>query len=162
MVKLFFDVCAVGPRAIKTIESATDLHALDIEVAHLTSYFPANTPDESWISTISEEGWIVITADRGKHSRVGEKLPELCLDYQITHVLMSKSINQMSNYHRVAAIIENLDGIILCDEAKKGSRFHLRGTQGKAIATLAQVEVQIPEVSKKQRTLDLEIDDDTG
>ena len=84
------------------------------------------------------------------------------MDYQITHVLMSKSINQMSNYHRVAAIIENLDGIILCDEAKKGSRFHLRGTQGKAIATLAQVEVQIPEVSKKQRTLDLEIDDDTG
>jgi hypothetical protein len=127
--KFFFDECAIGPRAVRDIRSTLELSSHKIIVEHLFTYFKIGTPDDVWIPKIAEEeGWVIITADSGK--KRGPKLPELCVEYEITHVLMSPSIAKLSTYGRIRAFHDNILDLIEASDAKKGTRFRLRRTSG--------------------------------
>ena len=156
--KFFFDNCAIGPGAIKTIRQITDAHPASIEVAHLMSHFEACTPDEKWIPEIADESWVVITSDRGKRCG-GAKLPALCLEYHVTHVLLSRAVHRFSSFQRITAFTSNLNDLLACCDAPKGSRFHLRRTNSKALANLVQVDVDIPPIKKQQKTIE-DLDND--
>jgi hypothetical protein len=91
--------------------------------------------DETWIPDMAQEGWIVLTADRGKGGRgKGEKLPVLCRAFGMTHILMSGSLHRRTSIQKVTAILEVWDNINELPEQPKGSAWSLRLTQsGKAV-----------------------------
>lgn len=60
-----------------------------IEFYHLIDKYAAGDKDEDWIPKLRVEGgWVVITADAGKNSKVGQKLPDLCVIHQVTHIIL--------------------------------------------------------------------------
>jgi PIN like domain len=58
-VRFFFD----NTMSKKVVEALKILDANN-QIVHLTDHFPADTPDEAWISNLAQEGnWIVISGD---------------------------------------------------------------------------------------------------
>src|SRR5438046_306590 len=61
--------------------------------------------DEVWIPQVAEEGgWTVISLDLAKYKNQGGPLPALCLENDVTCVLMSGAINQRRNSYRTAIL----------------------------------------------------------
>lgn len=84
--------------------------------------------DEEWIPLLAAEGdWIVLSADRGKIVTRGAKLPNLCREYKITHVLLSAKVHRqpaMVKLHIFATIWPKL--VEKVESAEPGERFVLR------------------------------------
>ncbi len=94
-------------------------------VGHLMDYFKAGTCDSVWIPKVAAEGWIIITADRGRASN-GVKLPSICAEYKVTHILMSGAMHKLKQSQKANAIISVWEQIKQCDLAPRGSRFIMR------------------------------------
>ena len=64
-----------------------------------------STKDSVWIPMIAqEEGWIVVTADRGKHSRKDERLPLICREFSVTYVMLTSGLHKRTMYYKYLAI----------------------------------------------------------
>lgn len=63
---LFIDICAWSHRLS---EALTELGAPFVA---LTQHFPANTPDEKWLSEVGKQGWILLTRDKHIRRRPNE------------------------------------------------------------------------------------------
>ena len=59
------------------------------------------------------------------------KLPDICVAYKVTHILIGSSIMKLKQCQKAAIIVSVWEEIKKCNEAPKGSRFLLRLTQGK-------------------------------
>jgi len=101
-----------------------------LEFAHITKLFEGGSGmlDSEWVPKIAGEGrWIVITADQGRRgSQKGGKLPRLCLEYKITHLLLSASVHALNSQAKQDAIFEKWDRISCLDQYSPGSRFKMR------------------------------------
>ncbi len=127
-VKLLFDECLGKP----LLEDIKRLLAWDIPppvIEHLLDFFNSGTCDSVWIPKVANEGWIILTADRGKKSS-HMKLPSICEAYKITHILMSASVLNLKQSQKANAIVAVWEEIKQCQEAPKGSRFHFRLNHG--------------------------------
>lgn len=82
-------------------------------------------------------GWIILTADRGKKNRQ-MKLPQICLESKITHILMGSSILKLKQNHKANMIVALWEEIKKCARAPKGSRFlmHLTAKGNPALKRL--------------------------
>ena len=109
------------------------------EFAHVCDFFKQGTPDNVWVPKIASEGrWIVISSDGAKKANKGGKLPDLCLAYKVTHVILSPTLHKKTAGEKVSALgfiwgqIENLD------KEPAGTRFKLRfkTTKGSRALTL--------------------------
>jgi PIN domain-containing protein len=122
-IKLLVDECLGRPltqeiqRLLSWDEPAPTIH-------HLFDYFQSGIKDPVWIPKVKDEGWMILTSDRGKKGR--HKLPHICAHYKITHILMSKSVLNLKQYQKANAIVSVWEQIKECDTAPKGSRFRLR------------------------------------
>ena len=133
-----------------------------VELYHMVDKYASGDKDEVWIPKLAvEDNWLVFTADAGKNSKEGFKLPDLCAENQITHVLLSGKLHQMVVFEKInwiglgwRLVEERVYGSI------PGSRFKMRlvssrGGQALTIG-LDQVEVQsladrqIASLAKKQ------------
>ncbi len=74
-------------------------HVIDFQRRHGCSQ-----EDEIWIPKAAKEKWILITADRARRCG-GEKLPLLCIQYKLTHILMSSRIQAETQQERSRVII---------------------------------------------------------
>src|SRR5262245_57359260 len=74
---------------------------------HVLEFQSQGVFDEVWVPQIAAEGWIIITADRGKRGRQGkgEKLPLLCRRFAITHVMLSAAIHRKNGFEKTRAIL---------------------------------------------------------
>lgn len=102
------------------------------EFFHICDYFTSGVLDNEWVPKISDEGrWIVITADAGRKSNIGGKLPDLCSEYKITHVVFSAALHNKKVQEKAGALLMVWDKIELLNTEPPGSRFKLMFSQGK-------------------------------
>jgi hypothetical protein len=93
-------------------------------IDHLTKYFVPGAKDPVWIPQVQNGNWIILSQDRGKRGK--DKLPNICVLYKITHIILSKSVAHMKQHQKANAIISVWEQIKKCNGAPKGTRFRLR------------------------------------
>jgi PIN like domain len=121
--RFLFDECIGKP----LMESILGLVMTDAEFVHITDYFSQGVKDPDWIPRLAAEGgWVVISADAGKQSKKGDKLPELCWEFGITHVLLSTKLHLRSSAVKASAIASMWNQIEPLTKATPGSRYLLR------------------------------------
>ena len=104
-IRFLFDECFIGQLNVeRDLAQSLALLGVDVELAHILSKFPLGTEDADWIPKIAQEGWIVVSFDRGKNSKKSEKLPLICRAFGVTHVLGSRGLQLRSAYYRIEAI----------------------------------------------------------
>ena len=121
--RFLFDECLSKPSMLEL----QGLVAPQLEFKHITDIFVQGVLDSVWVPRIANDGrWIVITADRAKRgSRKGGKLPRLCLEYKLTHVLLSGSLHEKSTAIKRDAIRDKWSSILQLDRVPPGSRYKL-------------------------------------
>lgn len=87
-LKLLFDECC-SPRLPRELRDFYQRDYLDLQIRHLMDDWTPGTPDSQWLETLRQDpSWIVITKDAGKNS-AQEKLPLICREWGITHVVFT-------------------------------------------------------------------------
>jgi hypothetical protein len=78
-VKLLLDECLGHPLA-EDIKKMLSWDTPPPTISHLFEFFKSGETDDVWIPKIASEGWVILTADRGKKGKV--KLPGICLQHK--------------------------------------------------------------------------------
>ena len=122
-LKFMFDECLGEPMMV-------NLKALvpgDCHFEHVVKHYKSGTKDNVWISQLAKEGgWVVISGDRAKIGRQGGKLPQLCEQHHITHILLSKTFHDKKNHEKLAALALLWPEICQVFSEPPGTRFLLR------------------------------------
>jgi hypothetical protein len=126
-IKLLFDECLGKPM----IEALKHLVPGDPILMHLCDGFAAGTYDNVWIPKIAQEGWIVVSSDRGRKRTKGGKLPEVCKEFKVSHILFSTSLHKRSSRDKVAALTLVWNQIQEIPNKPPGSRFDLQFRESK-------------------------------
>lgn len=123
LAKFLFDECLGKPM----MEELQQLVPAGCEFAHILDHFASGTHDDEWIPAMKGQGWIVISADSGKNrpSR-GGKLPRLCKENEITHVLFGSKLHQRPGRDKLAALLLVWPEIVELHRELPGTRFGLR------------------------------------
>jgi hypothetical protein len=129
VIRVFFDENFGRP----TVQSLEGLLKNSLnppaEIAHILDFYEQGTPDNQWLPKLAEEGWIVISADRAKRSG-GPKLPYLCAQFGITHILLSGRIHKQPQFEKAVSVASVWNEIVAASSAPKGSRYILRLSSG--------------------------------
>jgi hypothetical protein len=89
-LKIFFDECC-SDRFVEKLRDSFGASHEGLEIVHLSDYFKRGSSDDEWAAVLEGGGWIVISADRGRRTK-GTKLPPLCVELEITHILFSPTL----------------------------------------------------------------------
>jgi len=90
-----------------------------------------------WMPQRAPDGWIVLTGDRGKGGRTkGAKLPFLCEQHGVTHIMLGPSAHHLPSDKKIVAIASVWDEIVKLPDAPRGSAYLLSVTRGHARLTL--------------------------
>jgi hypothetical protein len=116
-LKLLFDEC-LGKPLLKDIAALLSWENPPPTIHHLLDYFSSRTHDDIWIPKVVDGGWVIITSDQGKQSNRA-KLPQICLEYKITHILMSSSLLHRKQNQKANAIVAAWEEIKKCADAPK-------------------------------------------
>ena len=125
-VKLFFDNC-IGSPISDAIGNMLRFHNVKPVVRHIKEYFDQSTPDDIWIPQIAKEGWIVITADKAKRYG-GPKLPTICKNEKLTHILISGKLHNAPQFEKARAIISLFPKIVTAAKEPSGTRYSMHYT----------------------------------
>ncbi len=100
----------------------------EVELKHIRDFQLNGIPDEQWIPEVAaKEGWVVITADRGKKGGATEKLPRICAQHGVTHVILSSAVHHQKTMSKIISIMSVwADLIELTTSSARGSRFSIR------------------------------------
>ena len=88
---LFLDECVpieVGDRLTPLLQGRPERPV----VRHLVREFEPGTADRVWLQVVKANRWLLLTADRGKSNR-GEKLPRVCRELGVIHVVLSATLH---------------------------------------------------------------------
>ncbi|MBP3954006.1 hypothetical protein J8F10_01670 [Gemmata sp. G18] len=114
----------------------------------MCDYFSQGIKDGDWIPQLAAEGgWVVISSDGAKQSGRGDKLPDLCRAFGITHIVLSPSLHSKRASEKSGAIANLWTQIeSAVSAAVPGTRFVLRykSKKGTNLVSLALVEVPRP------------------
>ena len=94
------------------------------EIKHLleiTEMYGAK--DNEWIPKLASGGWIVVSADHGRKG--GAKLPLLCRQHRITHVLLSPALCNEKQLVKALALLSVWPRLLELPAKPAGSRFVL-------------------------------------
>jgi len=87
-LRLFLDECC-SSRLVDDLKEFFAIDYPDTEIMHLTKSFPRGTDDSVWLSKIDPD-WIVVTQDKGRAA--SNKLPMICQEKSITHVVFTAAV----------------------------------------------------------------------
>jgi len=111
-----------------------------VGLTHIIDKYTAGDKDEDWIPRLGTEGgWVVITSDAGKKSKVGSKLPDLCFAHKVTHVIMKGQLHHRTTLEKTSLIAAAWPLIENVFSSPQGSRYFLRlrtqkGTQSLTVS----------------------------
>ncbi len=129
MIKVLFDENfgqpLIKPLAELLARSPSPLQPADLR--HILEFYAQGTPDSVWIPQIAAEGWILISADRSRRSG-GPKLPLLCREYQLTHILLTGTIHHQPQYQKIQSVLAVWQDIVAAAQAPKGTQYLLKLT----------------------------------
>jgi hypothetical protein len=124
--KFLLDECVSLPivEALrKHVESLPDPATL----THIIELGLASQTDDEWIPRIAEEGWIVISGDKGKGGlRKGQKLKAVCVAFGVTHILVSASIQEKKVAEKIEIFTSAWEQIAATVDAEAGTRYSMR------------------------------------
>ena len=127
--KLLFDECLGKPAISKLAEIVAMGGGVKPQVSHLFEYAPPGTRDEVWVPGLASDGWTVITADGGHrpNKNRGAKLPLLCHQYSVTHVVLSSFVHNRTTFEKIVTIMSVWYQIvdIASDSSLAGKRYVL-------------------------------------
>lgn len=150
--KFLFDECLGEPMMKKLQEMVSG----SPHFKHLREIFEQKTPDSEWIPEIAREGgWVVITSDNAKRSNRGGKLPRLCKEHKVTHILFSPALHSKRADEKLAALVLMWAQIAEVHKEPPGTGFKLRyrdraDKQGLGIVLEKVVDKQ-PSKTRRQR-----------
>ena len=123
-IKILFDE-NFGEPLVSALAVFLDWYEESVEIRHLFKFAKASEKDEVWVPRIAPGGWTVISTDRAKRCG-GKRLPDLCREYAVTHILLSASIHEAKQFEKMRAFIAVWPRIILAAKCNNGTRFSLR------------------------------------
>jgi hypothetical protein len=148
-LKLLFDECC-SPRLPRELRDFYQRDYPDLKIRHLMDDWTAGTPDSQWLEALRQDpAWVVITKDAGKNS-VQEKLPLICREWGITHIVFTPGIISkgfVTQKNAIAGVWEQLfhlhrlppgTQVKLGESSQKGSvtSFELRVNQKSLVTVL--------------------------
>ena len=125
IARVLFDECISKP-AVEAMIKPLKFGDTDFEVGHVLDVFGSGAKDTDWIPKAAADKWAVVTADRGKKSRISEKLPLLCEAYGVPHVLMAPGFSKLNMKFRILKVMELWDEIVAASLGPAGARYSLR------------------------------------
>jgi hypothetical protein len=97
------------------------------EIGHTIELFGRAAKDREWVPKLGKSNWIVVSEDRGKNSASGDKLPVLCLQHGITHVLVLPSLlRNGGQFEKLRALLAVWPRMLDLVGTPKGSRWRLK------------------------------------
>lgn len=124
-MKLLFDA-NVSQHAIQSLAQLLETCRENVELRHLVQDYPLDTPDSGFIKDYAKQGYVIVTGDSAKQSGRGDKLPKICIDEGITHVLFTGRLQQRRTFDKMRAIITVWPELLEAYNASPGSRFKLQ------------------------------------
>lgn len=135
-IRFLFDECISRPAVETQVRQSLALYGAQATVAHFLGKYPMGTKDRVWIPEIAQEGgWIIVSMDRGRHSRKSERLPVICRAFRVTHVMLSPGLEKRNTYYRVLAVESCWQDLIAAGCAPPGTGFVLAMHQGRSSAS---------------------------
>jgi hypothetical protein len=119
VIKLFFDA-NLSRVLVSELLAFYQNDYPNLQIKHLTEFTRADAQDPDWVRMLASESteWVVITADRGINSRRSQKLPLICRQYDIRHILFTGTLLTRGTLHHKQAIVSVwLDIIDFCRTA---------------------------------------------
>jgi hypothetical protein len=136
-IKILFDECLSQP-AVKQISDFESFGGAMVEIAHVLDRFPRGTLDRDWIPQIASESWLVVSADRGRGSAKGGKLPFLCRELLVTHLVLGSGFNKRSMHFKMQEIVAKFERIAAICQAPRGSGFSI-SLSGESATQIKQI-----------------------
>lgn len=81
--------------------------------------------DETWFPHVKDDGWTILAGDRGKKSGKGKKLPDLCAQYGVTHVLLGPVVHDRPLFPKLLTILSVWHEVIDAANGPRGLRFQI-------------------------------------
>lgn len=122
--KFFFDEC-VGRPIMEQVEHELNKRGFSVIFSHLKDRFAEGELDEDWIPHIAPEDWVVISTDQARKKSRGRRLPELCIEYKVTHVLFGVTLHHKNSEKKKQALLDAWESIMGLHSVPKGSRYRL-------------------------------------
>ena len=89
--------------------------------------FGKGAKDPDWVPRIFNEGWLVVTEDRGRNSRQEERLPQLCRLHGVSHVLVLPALlNRGGQFEKMRALLAVWPDLLALAEEPRGLRARLK------------------------------------
>ena len=120
----------------------------------LTDYHAKGTDDGVWLKEISADpSWVIITADTGRQSGQGPRLPNICRELGIRHVLLGSSMHSKKSTEKASILATVWDQIAAIAERPPGTRFRVTVRTGRAddSPTINVDEIPIEKAGRKRR-----------
>lgn len=137
--RIIFDENFGAPHIERLKQYIAGQPRLDATVLHALSFQQQGVWDENWIPQKAQEGWIIISHDRGKQGwKKGEPLPRVCIRHRVTHVLLSGSAAKRTMTDKIQIVLSVWPQILTLHSEPRGSRFllALRAEEGSTQARL--------------------------
>lgn len=152
--KLLFDECVGRPLVDELRRLSIGLDTEGVEIEHVLNLQFGSTNDDQWIPEIASEGWIIVTGDRGKRQKSGRgaKLPIVCAEYGVTHVVLSTAVNSFNTQRKFQAIVDHWEELIELRNATPGSTFQIQLVSSDRTQLKLKRE---PPQARRQQDLDL-------
>lgn len=94
--------------------------------AHIREYGAGGKPDDEWIPEVMRQEAILVTGDLGGSA---PRLPQICRENKKTHILMSGTIRDASNFVILRAIVVLWPKICEAWQGEKGVRYFIGAYQ---------------------------------
>ena len=122
-MKIYFDA-TFGEHIIDSLRGLFRFHQdPKPRLLHIYDRFERDVKDEEWISEISGKDSIVISCDWGRGK--GVRLPVVCKLKKITLILISPSLHNAKQFHKVRAVMYVWPDIIKAFKAPAGTCFQI-------------------------------------
>ena len=107
---------------------------------HMVDEFGVGTDDEVWAPLVQQHGWLPITKDSGRKN-VGPKLPLICAELGLQHVVLSGRLGQARGSEQALAVAGVWPAIVRIWRDRIGVRHVIRRTSSGRGFVLVQTEL---------------------
>ena len=154
-LKLLFDECC-SPRLSRELRDFYRRDYPSLQIRHLLDDWTAGTPDSQWLEALrADPSWIVITKDAGKNS-VQEKLPLICREWGITHIVFTAGIISKGFVTQKNAIVGVWELLFQLHRLPPGSQLKLGESSQKGAVTGFELRVKQKSLLTVLRQLNLD------
>ena len=95
------------------------------EFVHICDLFKSGMQDREWVPSLAGNNWVIITADAGKNSVKNDKLPSLCKQHELTHIVLGNRLHSQKSVKKLAVLRELWPDIETTMTANSGTRFKI-------------------------------------